>query len=124
MIQIVEKNPEFFRKPGTNAEKLTSSSRFSMATVSPPSRTSSVIIMGGGVVGCFLAYCLTLAGMPATVIERERMGAEAEVIKIHSLLDATLKEHFNGWQAAVFTGRPDLGLGLRDQLQLGGLARG
>jgi 23S rRNA (guanine2445-N2)-methyltransferase / 23S rRNA (guanine2069-N7)-methyltransferase len=45
----------------------------------------------------------------------ERMGAEAEVIKIHSLLGATLKEHFGGWQAAVFTGRPDLGprIGLR-----------
>lgn len=48
-----------------------------MATVSPPSRTSSVTIMGGGVVGCFLAYCLTLAGMSVTVIERERMGAGA-----------------------------------------------
>jgi 23S rRNA (guanine2445-N2)-methyltransferase / 23S rRNA (guanine2069-N7)-methyltransferase len=45
----------------------------------------------------------------------ERMGAEAEVIKIHSLLGATLKEHFGGWHAAVFTGRPDLGprIGLR-----------
>jgi 23S rRNA (guanine2445-N2)-methyltransferase / 23S rRNA (guanine2069-N7)-methyltransferase len=45
----------------------------------------------------------------------ERMGAEAEVIKLHSLLGATLKEHFGGWQAAVFTGRPDLGprIGLR-----------
>lgn len=45
----------------------------------------------------------------------ERMGAEAEVIKIHSLLGAMLKEHFGGWQAAVFTGRPDLGprIGLR-----------
>src|SRR5689334_21373261 len=45
----------------------------------------------------------------------ERLGAEAEVIKIHSLLGATLKEHFGGWQAAVFTGRPDLGprIGLR-----------
>src|SRR5690349_6349979 len=45
----------------------------------------------------------------------ERMGAEAEVIKLHSLLGATLKEHFAGWQAAVFTGRPDLGprIGLR-----------
>ena len=45
----------------------------------------------------------------------ERMGDEAEVIKIHSLLGATLKEHFGGWQAAVFTGRPDLGprIGLR-----------
>jgi 23S rRNA (guanine2445-N2)-methyltransferase / 23S rRNA (guanine2069-N7)-methyltransferase len=45
----------------------------------------------------------------------ERLGAEAEVIKIHSLLGAVLKEHFAGWQAAVFTGRPDLGprIGLR-----------
>jgi 23S rRNA (guanine2445-N2)-methyltransferase / 23S rRNA (guanine2069-N7)-methyltransferase len=45
----------------------------------------------------------------------ERLGAEAEVIKIHSLLGATLKAHFPGWQAAVFTGRPDLGprIGLR-----------
>jgi 23S rRNA (guanine2445-N2)-methyltransferase / 23S rRNA (guanine2069-N7)-methyltransferase len=45
----------------------------------------------------------------------ERMGAEAEVIKIHSLLGATLKEHFGGWRASVFTGRPDLGprIGLR-----------
>ena len=48
-----------------------------MATGSPPSRTSSVTIMGGGVVGCFLAYCLALAGMPVTVIERERIGAGA-----------------------------------------------
>ncbi len=45
----------------------------------------------------------------------ERMGAEAEVIKLHSLLGATLKQNFPGWQAAVFTGRPDLGprIGLR-----------
>jgi 23S rRNA (guanine2445-N2)-methyltransferase / 23S rRNA (guanine2069-N7)-methyltransferase len=45
----------------------------------------------------------------------ERLGAEADVVKLYSLLGATLKEHFGGWQAAVFTGRPDLGprLGLR-----------
>ncbi|HUR41073.1 MAG TPA: bifunctional 23S rRNA (guanine(2069)-N(7))-methyltransferase RlmK/23S rRNA (guanine(2445)-N(2))-methyltransferase RlmL [Verrucomicrobiae bacterium] len=45
----------------------------------------------------------------------ERLGAEAEVIKLHSLLGATLKANFPGWRAAVFTGRPDLGprIGLR-----------
>ena len=45
----------------------------------------------------------------------ERLGAEAEVIKIHSLLGATLKTHFPGWTAAVFTARADLGhrIGLR-----------
>lgn len=45
----------------------------------------------------------------------ERLGDEAQIILLHSLLGATLKQHFAGWHAAVFTGRPDLGprLGLR-----------
>jgi 23S rRNA (guanine2445-N2)-methyltransferase / 23S rRNA (guanine2069-N7)-methyltransferase len=45
----------------------------------------------------------------------ERLAGESEVIKLYSLLGATLKQHFGGWEAAVFTGRPDLGprLGLR-----------
>ncbi len=45
----------------------------------------------------------------------ERLGSEAELIKLYSLFGATLKQHFGGWQAALFTGRPDLGprLGLR-----------
>jgi 23S rRNA (guanine2445-N2)-methyltransferase / 23S rRNA (guanine2069-N7)-methyltransferase len=59
------------------------------------------------------------AGRPGLVVTNppygERLGAEADVIKIHSLLGATLKAHFAGWRAAVFTGRPDLGprIGLR-----------
>lgn len=45
----------------------------------------------------------------------ERLGAEAEIIKLYSLLGATLKQHFGGWRVGIFTGRPDLGprLGLR-----------
>ena len=45
----------------------------------------------------------------------ERMAAEGEVIKLYSLLGATLKSHFRGWRAAIFTSRPDLGprIGLR-----------
>ncbi|HXG28712.1 MAG TPA: bifunctional 23S rRNA (guanine(2069)-N(7))-methyltransferase RlmK/23S rRNA (guanine(2445)-N(2))-methyltransferase RlmL, partial [Nevskiales bacterium] len=45
----------------------------------------------------------------------ERLGQESELIKLYSLLGATLRQHFGGWKAAVFTGRPDLGprLGLR-----------
>ena len=45
----------------------------------------------------------------------ERLGSEAELIKLYSLLGVTLKQHFGGWRAAIFTGRPDLGprLGLR-----------
>ncbi len=45
----------------------------------------------------------------------ERLGQESELIKLYSLLGATLRQHFAGWKAAVFTGRPDLGprLGLR-----------
>ena len=45
----------------------------------------------------------------------ERMAAEGEVIKLYSLMGATLKTHFAGWRAAVLTSRPDLGprIGLR-----------
>lgn len=45
----------------------------------------------------------------------ERLAAEGEVIKLYSLLGATLKQHFGGWRAAVLTSRPDLGprIGLR-----------
>lgn len=45
----------------------------------------------------------------------ERLAAEGEVIKLYSLLGATLKQHFAGWRAAVLTSRPDLGprIGLR-----------
>jgi 23S rRNA (guanine2445-N2)-methyltransferase / 23S rRNA (guanine2069-N7)-methyltransferase len=45
----------------------------------------------------------------------ERLGQESELIKLYSLLGATLRQQFGGWKAAVFTGRPDLGprLGLR-----------
>ncbi|TXH03821.1 MAG: bifunctional 23S rRNA (guanine(2069)-N(7))-methyltransferase RlmK/23S rRNA (guanine(2445)-N(2))-methyltransferase RlmL [Nevskiaceae bacterium] len=49
----------------------------------------------------------------------ERLGAEAEIIKLYSLFGATLKRHFRGWKVSVFTGRPDLGprLGLRSSRQ-------
>ncbi|MDI3259298.1 MAG: bifunctional 23S rRNA (guanine(2069)-N(7))-methyltransferase RlmK/23S rRNA (guanine(2445)-N(2))-methyltransferase RlmL [Sinobacteraceae bacterium] len=45
----------------------------------------------------------------------ERLGNEPELIKLYSLLGSTLKRHFGGWRAALFTGRPDLAprLGLR-----------
>ena len=33
--------------------------------------TSQVVIVGGGVAGCSVAYHLALAGVKATVIERE-----------------------------------------------------
>ena len=45
----------------------------------------------------------------------ERLGAESDIIKLYSLFGATLKQHFAGWRAVVFTSRPDLSprLGLR-----------
>lgn len=45
----------------------------------------------------------------------ERLAAEGEVIKLYSLFGQTLKDHFGGWRAGVFTARPDLAprLGLR-----------
>ncbi len=47
----------------------------------------------------------------------ERMGSEAEMVKLYSLIGARLKQSFGGWRAAIFTGRPDLGprMGLRAQ---------
>jgi 23S rRNA (guanine2445-N2)-methyltransferase / 23S rRNA (guanine2069-N7)-methyltransferase len=44
-----------------------------------------------------------------------RLGSEAELIKLYSLLGATLRSRFGGWNAALFTARPDLTprLGLR-----------
>ncbi len=36
-----------------------------------------VTIVGGGVIGCFLAYRLALEGVPVTVIERAYVGAGA-----------------------------------------------
>lgn len=37
----------------------------------------SVTIVGGGVIGCFLAYRLALQGMPVPVVERHSIGAGA-----------------------------------------------
>lgn len=48
-----------------------------MATHSDSHPASQVTIIGGGIVGCFLAYCLSLAGTPVTVIERDRVGSGA-----------------------------------------------
>jgi 23S rRNA (guanine2445-N2)-methyltransferase / 23S rRNA (guanine2069-N7)-methyltransferase len=39
----------------------------------------------------------------------ERLGAEAELVKLYSLFGVHLKQRFGGWRAAVFTARPELG---------------
>ena len=45
----------------------------------------------------------------------ERMGADSDLPGLYAQLGSVLREHFTGWQAAVFTGNPDLGkhMGLR-----------
>ena len=45
----------------------------------------------------------------------ERLGEVEELQPLYTLLGTRLKEAFSGWQAAVFTGNPDLGkvMGLR-----------
>ncbi len=45
----------------------------------------------------------------------ERLGEVEELAPLYTLLGTKLKEVFSGWQAAVFTGNPDLGkvMGLR-----------
>lgn len=34
-------------------------------------------VVGGGVVGCFVAYRLALEGVPVTLVERQHVGAGA-----------------------------------------------
>lgn len=45
----------------------------------------------------------------------ERLGAEAELVHLYRHLGESLKAHFTGWQAAIFTGNPELGkrMGIR-----------
>jgi len=58
-------------------------------------------------------------GVPGLVIVNppygERLGAESGLPALYAQLGATLREHFDGWHAAVLTGNPDLGkrMGLR-----------
>jgi 23S rRNA (guanine2445-N2)-methyltransferase / 23S rRNA (guanine2069-N7)-methyltransferase len=49
----------------------------------------------------------------------ERLGEESYLIHLYGHLGDRLKEHFSGWQAAVFTGNPELGkrIGLRSHKQ-------
>ena len=45
----------------------------------------------------------------------ERLGSEHELRRLYADLGGLIKKRFDGWKAAVFTGRPDLGkeLGMR-----------
>ena len=40
-------------------------------------QTTDVVIVGGGVIGCFIAYELSKAGLEVTVVEKGEVGAEA-----------------------------------------------
>src|SRR5690606_11518257 len=40
----------------------------------------------------------------------ERRGETATLIPLYGQIGDTLKQRFGGWQAAVFTGNPELGL--------------
>lgn len=58
-----------------------------------------------------LAHGLVVANPPYG----ERLGEEETLVPLYTGLGATLREHFQGWQAAVFTGNPELAfkLGIR-----------
>ncbi|MGI9211942.1 MAG: bifunctional 23S rRNA (guanine(2069)-N(7))-methyltransferase RlmK/23S rRNA (guanine(2445)-N(2))-methyltransferase RlmL [Methylococcaceae bacterium] len=45
----------------------------------------------------------------------ERLGEETELVPVYAELGSTLKQHFVGWKASVFTGNPELAfkLGIR-----------
>lgn len=49
----------------------------------------------------------------------ERLGEQGELLHLYRRLGQALRDDFNGWEAAVFTGNPDLGkrMGLRSYRQ-------
>lgn len=49
----------------------------------------------------------------------ERLGDEAELVHLYRSLGQAMKTHFQGWQAGVFTGNPELGkrMGIRSHRQ-------
>ena len=48
--------------------------------------SSDVVIIGGGVAGCAAAYYLALAGVKATIIEREGIGSQASGFPLAALI--------------------------------------
>lgn len=58
-------------------------------------------------------------GIPGLLVANppygKRLGDALELVETYETLGQKLKEHFSGWEAAIFTGNPDLGahLGLR-----------
>src|SRR5438105_2722987 len=40
-------------------------------------RTTDILIIGGGVIGCAIAYYLSKSGVEVTVLERDTIGAQA-----------------------------------------------
>ena len=47
--------------------------------------TSEVVIVGGGAAGCAVAYYLGLAGVKATIVEREGVASQASGISVGGL---------------------------------------
>ena len=40
-------------------------------------QTADVVVVGGGVIGCFITYELSKAGLEVVVVEKGQVGAEA-----------------------------------------------
>lgn len=63
-----------------------------------------------------LADCRPPAGAPGLVVTNppygERLGDKDQLEPLYAELGGLLKSQFHGWQAAVFTGNPELGLAL------------
>ena len=66
-----------------------------------------------------LADCRPDSGRTGLIVTNppygERLGAQSGLPALYAQLGATLREHFDGWQAAVLTGNPEFGkrMGLR-----------
>ena len=78
--------------------------------------TADVVIVGGGAAGCAVAYYLSLAGVKATVIEREGIGSQASGFSAGGLnpLEGT---HIPGPLGALAIESYRMHLGLWDNLR-------
>ena len=80
-----------------------------------------VVIVGGGIIGCSIAYHLSLAGVGVLLLERERLAAGASGVAAGMLAPQAEAAHDDAFFALAFCGRaehPPLATTLLDDVGL------
>jgi glycine oxidase len=80
--------------------------------------TSDVVVIGGGVIGCTIAYALAAARFTVTVVERDEIGGQAAVVNTGMLGPYTEIKHppaFAAFAERSFAKWPSLAQGLHEE---------